>query len=281
MRKILLFAAFAALSAVPARALDKVALIDHIKETYPLPPGVALELGDPKPSKIPAFNKITVTFRAGPGTQTETLYISKDGQHYILGQFKDLKVHPDNVRLKGISLKDVAARGPKKAKVLIVEWVDFQCYFCEKGYRIMRDKIMTDYHGKGRWVYKSLPLTQIHPWAESAAVAVECAKKQGNAKLWKLHDVIFDKQKEFTTANFDEKILAFVKESRINEKKFLACYDNRETLKRVIEDAQEAGAMGISGTPAFLINGHIISGANYQKMKTVIDESLAGKHGKI
>lgn len=281
MKQTLLIAAFAALLTVPARALDKEALIDHIKETYPLPPGVELELGDPKPSKIPSFNKIVVTFRAGPGAQTETLYISQDGRHYILGEFKDLKIHPDNVRLKGVSLKDVAARGPKKAKVLIVEWTDFQCYFCQKGYRIMRDKIMKDYKGKVRWVYKSLPLNQIHPWAESAAVAVECAKKQGNAKLWKLHDVIFDNQSKFTTAKFDEQISKYAAKVGLNQKKFLACYDKRETLKRVITDAQEAGNLGISGTPAFLINGHLIGGADYQKIKAIIDESLAGKHGKI
>ena len=281
MRKTLLYVAFAALLVLPAHALDMAALADHIKETYPLPPGIKLELGKPKPSKIPAFDEIIVTFRSGPGTQTETLYVSKDGRHYILGDFKDLKLHPDDVRLKGVSLKNVAARGPKKAKVLIVEWTDFQCYYCEKGYRIMRDKIMKDYQGKVRWVYKSLPLTQIHPWAEPAAVAVECAKKQGGVKLWKLHDIIFENQREFTAANFDGKIQAYAKKVGLNEKKFIACYDSRETLKRVIEDAQEAGSMGISGTPAFVVNGYLVSGADYAGLKGAVDAALRGKYGKI
>lgn len=270
------------LFAAPAQALDKKVLAEHIRETYSgLPPGLEIELGEPKKSEVEGFDILDVTFRAGPGAQTETLYLSKDGKHYILGGFKNLSVHPDNERLKSIDLAGSAARGPKSAPVTVVEYTDFQCIFCKRGYGMMTERIMKDYDKQVRWIYKSLPLTQIHPWAEPAAVAVECAGMQGGDKLWKLHDALFENQEEVTPANFDDKLVKFLDDAKVDKKKFNACYDKQEPLPKVQKDAKEAGAMGIGGTPAFVVNGHLISGADYEALKRAIDESLEGKHGKI
>lgn len=280
MKQILLLSLLSILSS-SAFALNKAKLIEHIGEMYPMPPEVSIEIGDPRPSNFKDFHKIIVTFRGPAGEQTEQLYLSKDEKHYLLGDFKDLTIHPDTERLRKINLKNSAVRGDVKAPILVVEYTDFQCFYCRKGYQMMTEKIMKDYKGKVRWVYKSLPLVQIHPWAEPAAIAVECAGKQSSQKLWDLHDIFFEKQPEITTANFDENLPKFLKKANIDEKKFNACFDKKETLAAVTRDKREAGSMGISGTPAFIVNGHLISGADYQLLRRTIDESLQGKHGKI
>ncbi|MFH1725966.1 MAG: thioredoxin domain-containing protein [Elusimicrobiota bacterium] len=282
MRKsVLLAALLPLLFACRAAALDKQALADHLRESYNFPATVNIELTDPKDSEIPGFQILAMSMSRGSQSQTQELYLSKDGRYYILGGFKDLSVHPDQERIKKMDISGAPSRGDKKAPVIVVEYTDFQCPFCKKGYDIMQDRIMKEFEGKVRWVYKSFPLTRIHPWAEPAAVGVECAKLQGEDKFWRLHDLIFDAQKEIRMANLDEKLEGFAGESKLDMEKFNACYDARKTKSMVDRDMAEAQELGITGAPAFLVNGHLVSGADYQGLKQTIEEALQGKHGKI
>lgn len=267
------------LAAPGARAADDAAIIEHLRESYNFPAEVKLELSAPRKSAVPGFDERTLTLSMGEQSQNEALFISKDGRHYLLGGFKDLSVHPDLERLRKIDLKDSAARGDAKAPVTVVEYTDFQCPYCQRGYQIMADRIMKDYDGKVRWVYKSLPLA-MHPWAKPAAIAAECAGRQSPEKLWRMHDDFFIRQDEINNGNYEKKIQELAKAAKVDMKRFNACYDKSETLKAVERDMEEARSMGISGTPAFVVNGHLVSGADYQTLRRVVDESLQGKHGR-
>lgn len=262
-----------------ARAADDAAIIEHLRESYNFPGEVGLSLSAPRKSAVAGFDERTLTLSLGEQSQTETLYVSKDGRHYILGGFKDLSVHPDLDRLRKMDLKDAAARGPAKAPVTVVEYTDFQCPYCQRGYQIMADRIMKDYDGKVRWVYKSLPLA-MHPWAKPAAIAAECAGRQSPEKLWRMHDDFFIRQGEINNGNYEKKIQELAKAAKLDMKRFNACYDKSETLKTVERDMEEARVLGINGTPAFVVNGHLVSGADYMTLKRVVDESLQGKHGR-
>lgn len=264
----------------PCRAWDAAVLTEHLRETYDFPSVVALELGKPEPSEIEGFDLVSLTLRVGEKSQVEKLFVSKSGRHYILGGFKDLSVHPDQERLKKMDLGESAYRGKKAAPVQVVEYTDFQCPYCERGYLIMRDQVMKKYPDKVRWIYKSLPLG-FHPWARPAAVAVECAKRQGLDRFWDMHDSIFDKQREITAQNAEAKFAALAKEHKLDGGKFSACFDKEETAAFVDKDAEEARLLGISGTPAFVVNGHLIPGADGETIERIVDESLAGKHGKL
>ncbi len=278
---LLLSAALLAVSAAAA-PLDKEALAEHIRESYNVPAVVDISFSTPVPAGVPGFSKLSVTFKRGEASQDDALYISEDGRHYLMGGFKDLSVSPDNDRVAKLDLKGSPARGPKGAAVTVVQYTDFECPFCQKGYEIMRDKVMKekDFEGKVRWIYKSLPLTSIHPWAQPAAMAAECAKLQGEDKFWKVHDALFEKQREITPDNLDEKLAGFLKDAKGDQKALETCVEGKKTLAAVTRDSNEADSMGISGTPAFLVNGHIVSGADYGTIKRLIEESLKGKHGK-
>lgn len=260
--------------------VDRAALADHLRETYNIPAAVDVAFSTPVESGVPSFLKMEVTFSKGENSQQDVLYISEDGRHYMLGGFKDLKSNPDQERLAKVDLRGSPVRGPKGAPVTIIQYTDFECPFCQRGFELMRDKVLKDYPGKVRWVYKSLPLTSIHPWAEPAAVAAECVKDQGLERFWKVHDALFERQREITPDNFDEKAEFLAKEAGADTKAFAACYEAKRTLGTVNRDAKEADGMGISGTPAFLVNGHLVPGADYQTIKRLIDESLKGRHGK-
>lgn len=87
-------------------------------------------------------------------------------------------------------------RGPKDAKVTIVEFSDFQCPYCSRAFPTV-EQVMKDYNGKVRLVYKHFPLVSIHPHAQKAAEAAECAKAQG--KFWEFHDQLFTTQTDWSS----------------------------------------------------------------------------------
>jgi len=270
-------------SVAPASAakLDEKALADHIRESYDIPASVEVVLSEPKKSDIPGFELLKLTLRRGTFEKSEELFVSKNGKHYLMGAFKDLSVHPDNERLGKIDIRDSALRGDPKAPVMVVEYTDFECFFCKRGYEIMTQGIMKDFPGKVRWIYKSLPLKRIHPWAEPGAMAVECARLQSLDKFWKLHDLFFENQKEIKISNFEDKLDEFGKASGLDMEKIDACLEAKKTLPRVARDMAEADSLGISGTPAFVVNGHKVSGADEATLRRLIEESLTGMHGKI
>ncbi len=93
--------------------------------------------------------------------------------------------------VRQIDLGDAPVQGAANAKVTIVEFSDFQCPFCERAFPTI-NQIMSEYKGKVKLVYKHFPLTSIHPYAQPAALAAECAREQN--KFWDFHDLLFQNQ---------------------------------------------------------------------------------------
>jgi len=263
-----------ALLSSSAFAIDKAAIVEHVRETYSFPPGLDVSLSDPKPSEIPGFDVMDLKISRGTNQQVEKLYISRSGRYYVLGGFKDLQYSPDKERLSKMQLANAPIRGNKQAPVTVVEYTDFQCPFCQVGYQVMRQQIMKEYPDKVRWVYKSLPLKSIHPWAETAAIGAECAHLQGEDKFWTMHDTLFDHQKEITVRNINDKVVDFAKAAGLAPQKFAACFKGRESLNVVNKDLKEAEDLNIPGTPAFVINGRLIPSADYDSIKQSIEEAL-------
>jgi protein-disulfide isomerase len=177
--------------------------------------------------------------------------------------------------MKKISLKDVASKGPANAKVTIVEYSDFQCPYCSRGYHVMEGQVLKEYGDKVRFVYKSFPLP-MHPWAEPAAIASQCARKQKPAAFWTLYNYYFQNQRQITPQNLKEKSLEALKDTGVDAAKFTDCLDNKKTADLVKAEQTEGGSVGVNGTPAFIINGRLVSGAQpFEKFKAVIDDELA------
>ena len=104
-------------------------------------------------------------------------------------------------------------------------------------------------------MWKHLPLTSIHQYAMGAAIASEAAHNQG--KFWEYHDKLFANQQKLTPDDLKQ----YAKDLGLDLAKFDADILNPATRQRVTADSSEANGLGITGTPAFLINGHYLSGA--------------------
>lgn len=163
-------------------------------------------------------------------------------------------------------------KGDEDAPVTIIEYSDFQCPFCLRFFEQTLPEIERQYvdTGKAMLVYKHLPLSSIHPYAEKAAEAAECAGVQG--KFWEMHDKIFQNQAALAVDN----LKGYAASLGVNAKKFNACLDNGDMAKKVQDDLAEATRIGASGTPTFLINGQKVVGAQpFGAFQAVIDAELA------
>jgi Na+/H+ antiporter NhaA len=176
--------------------------------------------------------------------------------------FRVLRMLPLRRRLRAVygtseSLTDLAVpvdaerdhiRGPRdKAPVTVVEYGDFECPYCGQAEPVVR-ALLRDF-GQVRYVWRHLPLTDVHPHAQLAAEAAEAAAKQG--KFWEMHDLLFDHQDALTVRD----LFGYARELGLDLERFTADLKQHVGAARVAEDVDSADLATVSGTPTFFING--------------------------
>jgi protein-disulfide isomerase len=249
----------------------------YFKKVANVPANVTLKLVDLTPAELPGTLKANLEASNGTNTQKIPLLVSRDGRYFIQGQLVDLSVDPFKSVMEKINLKDQPIRGNPDAKVTIVEYSDFQCPFCSRAYTTLESQVLKEYGDRVRLVYKNFPLSNMHPWAESAALATACARKQNPAGFWKLYDFFFQNQQTLSAENLKEKADGVVKEAGLDVAAFDTCFDNKAALDLVKADEEEGNALGVRSTPTFFINGRKLDGAlPYENFKAAIDQALSG-----
>jgi protein-disulfide isomerase len=162
------------------------------------------------------------------------------------------------------------ARGPEGAPIEIIEFSDFQCPFCLRAYPTVK-QVLSTYGDKVRIVYRNFPLAN-HPNARPAAEAAACATEQG--KFWEYHDRLFENQSKLADADLKQHAAAI----GLDTAKFNACFDAKKFAKDIDTDVAAGQEAGVSGTPAFFVNGRSVNGAQpFEAFRRVIDEELARK----
>ncbi|XXX76893.1 thioredoxin domain-containing protein [Sorangium sp. So ce134] len=165
------------------------------------------------------------------------------------------------------------AKGAAAGKVVVQVFSDFQCPFCARGVATM-DELIKAFPGKVRVVYRHLPLP-FHPEAQLAAeAAMEALAQQGPAGFWKMHDRLF---KAHDASNLDRAALEQHAASiGLDAARFARALDERTHRAAVEADAEAARSAGITGTPAFVINGYLVSGAQpLANFKKVVRRALS------
>lgn len=161
-------------------------------------------------------------------------------------------------------------RGPADATVEMIEFSDFQCPFCQRANPTVQQVLQT-YGDRIKFVYRHYPLPN-HPNARPAAEAAACAEAQG--RFWEYHDRLFANPARLT----NDDLKAHAAAVGLDTTRFNTCFDERQQKAGVDADIAAADAAGVTGTPAFFINGRMIDGAQpFDAFKRVIDEELARK----
>lgn len=147
-------------------------------------------------------------------------------------------------------------RGDKNAPITIVEYSDFQCPYCGRGFQVM-EQVRAKYGAKMRFIYKNLPLVAIHPHALPTAKWFEAVSLQSPEKAWLFHDIMF-KNQESLSEDFYKKT---VKSLGLDVAKAAKDAQSQAVADKIEADTKEAKEFGFTGTPGFLINGIPLRGA--------------------
>jgi protein-disulfide isomerase len=180
------------------------------------------------------------------------------------------KEDEDAGKIWKVETGDVPTKGPANAPITIVEFSDFQCPFCQRGYKTMKE-LEEKYPGKIKHLYASkiLPFHKKAPMAHAAAYA---AKEQG--KFWEFHDMAFENQNQLG----DEQYLEWAKKLGLNLNKFKKDMVLEKYQPEFDRMDKLANDLGVRGTPTFFVNGIKLRGAKPTgDFVTVIDQLLAGK----
>jgi Na+/H+ antiporter NhaA len=144
-------------------------------------------------------------------------------------------------------------RGPDDAHVTLVEYGDFECPYCGRAEPVVRELLAEV--GDLRYVWRHLPLTDVHPHAELAAEASEAAAEQG--AFWELHALLFEHQDALRAPE----LLAYAEQLGLDRERFKRALRERSFGGRVARDVESADLSGVSGTPTFFVNGRRHHGA--------------------
>ncbi len=178
---------------------------------------------------------------------------------------------PDMPRIP-VSTDDDPSEGLATAPVTIIQFAEFQCPYCGAANETVQ-RVLTDYDGKVRFVFRDFPLG-FHENAIPAAIAANCAAQQSMDKYWKFHDSFMRNQKALSEADIQKA----AQDALVNTEKWESCRKDPAVAEEIRKDQADGAAAGVSGTPAFFIDGIFLNGAQpYEKFKLIIDAELAKK----
>lgn len=180
---------------------------------------------------------------------------------------------PETLTRYDIPIGDAPVFGPDDAAITLIEFSDYQCPFCKKWYDEVLARLLAEYPGQIRFVYRDFPLDGIHSEAINAAVAARCAGEQG--KYWEYHNAIFDDAYGLGKDAYPR----YAQDVGLNLGDFNTCVSEDRYRAAVVQSMEEAATtFMVRSTPTFFLNGIPIEGAlPYMFFKQVIDLELEGK----
>jgi protein-disulfide isomerase len=254
----------------------------QVRSNYRLPPEVQITVGPLKPSEFPNYDALKITFTKGTHNDDYDFLLSKDGKTLIRLTKMDLTRDPNAEIMKKIDLKDRPTRGNKDAKVVLVNYDDFQCPFCSRMHQTLFPELLKEYGDRVLFLYKDYPLAEIHPWATHAAVDANCLAAQSNDAYWELADYLHANQHTVSetrgiAAQFDvvdRLALVTGQKHNVDVVKLHACIraQNEDQVKASLK---EGDALGVTATPTIFVNGEEVDGAlPTSEVRTVLDRAL-------
>jgi protein-disulfide isomerase len=232
-----------------------------------------VKVGEPADSDLPGFYQMQVEVSLGSESDSIIVYVSRDGRHLIRGDVLDTTQDPYAENRSKMVLDGRPFKGPSDAKVVVVDYSDFQCPHCRQLDQNLRRFISA--YPQVRFVAKHFPLGQIHPWAELAHQAAECAHRLKPEAYWTVHHAIFDQQEQITTENAWPKLLEIAQTAGYQVDGFKVCMTSPETKAAVESDVREGQALRIANTPTVFVNGRRVVGGDPNVLRQFIEYELS------
>jgi protein-disulfide isomerase len=270
-------------SAQSAPSPDLVQKIERqVRATYSIPATVKITVGPLRPSDFANYDAVTISMEGGEKKQTYDFLLAKDGKTLARMTMLDLTKDPYVEAMKKINLSGRPTRGNKDAKVVVVNFDDFECPFCSRMHQTLFPTLLKEYGDRVQFVYKDYPLTEIHPWATHAAVDANCLAAQNNDAYWDFADHIHGNQQEVNSqkardaqfAVLDRLTLEQGQKRNLDLSKLQSCVkaQNEDTIKASMH---EADGVGVTATPTLFVNGQEMDGAlPIGEVRAALDQAL-------
>jgi protein-disulfide isomerase len=262
--------------ATPQDEARKERILANLKFHIPQLAQIEATIGDIEPSGIEGLDQGTLVIQGQP----RPFLVTRDDKRLwiVAGEAVDVSRSAEEIEAEAAA-KEAArsetlaeaiagdpVRGNPEAPVTIVEYSDFQCPYCARGYQTM-EEVLAKYPEDVKFVFQHFPLDSIHPWARPAAIATECAGDQKPEAFWTLHDAYFANQGSLNAGNLIAKSKEFLAESGIDLAQWETCSSDQSSeaykaaAAKVQADMETGQELGVSGTPGFFVNGEFLNGA--------------------
>jgi protein-disulfide isomerase len=254
----------------------------QIRAFYNVPSGVKINLGPLQPSEFPNYDAMNVSFDGGEKKQKYDFLLSKDGKTLLRMTKLDLSRDPYADLMKKIDVGGRPTRGNKDAKVVAVNYDDFQCPFCSRMHQTLFPQMLKEYGDRVLFIYKDYPLSQIHPWAIHAAVDANCLASQNNDAYWDFADYIHSNQGQVNSEKgsegqfsaLDRMTLQQAQKRNLDLPKLQSCIKTQQQ-DAVKASIKEAESLGVEATPTMFVNGEKVDGAlPVNELRAVLDRAL-------
>jgi protein-disulfide isomerase len=254
----------------------------QVRSYYSIPPDVKITVSPRKASDFPNYDAVTVTFNSGEKKHDYDFLLSKDDKTLIRMTRLDLTKDPYAEVMGKIDVHGRPVRGNKDAKVVVVNYDDFECPFCSRMHQTLFPEALKEYGDRVEFIYKDFPLVEMHPWAMHAAVDANCLAAQSGDAYWDFADYLHANQRDVSTAKdrdgqfavLDRLSMDQVSKHHLDAQKLQACVkaQNDEAVKASLKEGE---ALGVEATPTLYINGEKIDGVQpIGDLRAALDRAL-------
>jgi protein-disulfide isomerase len=255
----------------------------QVRSTFGVPPFVDVKVGERTPSaEFAGYDHLVVHFSYEGQSQTRELLLSKDGKTLLSVSKMDLTRDPLAEVMAKINLTGRPVRGNKDAQVTVVVYDDFQCPYCSRMHQTLND-VLKSYGDRIKVVYKDFPLTEIHPWAERAAIDSGCLAKQSAEAYWDFADYVHSNGRQIQgerkpvdaqIAEVDRITMDAGKRHSADTAALESCV-KAQAKTDLNASMSEAASVGVEATPVLFLDGMKMDGAVPEdQLRLALDKEL-------
>ena len=237
--------------------LPSEATVDSfLHQQFGYQPDLTWKISGIRPSPIQDLAEVNVVLASPQGQQLTKFYVSRDGEHALVGEIIPFGAHPfDPAKQKLEKGLTGPERGPKDAAVTIVEFGDLQCPACKAAQPTIEALVAAE--PTARFVFQNFPL-EMHNWAAKGAAYSDCVGRASNDAFWKFIAKTYETQSDITAENADEKLTALADGAGVKGSEIAACAAKPETKAHVDASIALGKSVDVNGTPTLYINGRKI-----------------------
>jgi protein-disulfide isomerase len=266
--------------ALPAELSQRIER--QLRVSYDLPEDLKISISPLHASDFPSYDALTVTLNGEGKTKTFEFLLSKDQKTLLRITKMDLSKDPYAENMKKIDVKGRPVRGNPNAKVVVVNYDDFECPFCSRAHRTLFPELLKEYGDRVAFIYKDFPLSDVHPWAIHAAVDANCLAAESADAYWDFADYIHSNQVQVNSihgrdgqfAELDRITLSEGAKFKVDQGRVESCM-KAQKQDAVNASMKEAESLGVDGTPTMFVNGRLVNGArSADELRAILDAAL-------